>query len=205
MNTITLNAADLVSIATLYNYGDTSRAPITEDLAGVMVKVENGQLTAAATDRYTLATYAARVDDRDIASEFKLPITACKWISTNVKKGNKWSTPAPVAIEITDEEIAIQLENTRATYANTPNRSLKLDRLMPLINEWKPAETASPVMLNNKFLARITKLMDDFGRIEKATYELGQLPNGATNRPGPVRITAGSFRLLIQPNLFTTD
>lgn len=202
MNTITISAADLVSVATLYNYGDTSRAPIAEDLAGVLVKVENGQLTAAATDRYTLATFTAEVDDRDLPNEFKLSIAACKWIVTNVKKGNKWSTPAPIALEVSEDEIAIQTDNARAVYANTPNKSLKIEKLMPLIDDWRPADTAQPAKLNSKFLSRVTKLLDDFGRVEYATYELGANIHNP-EKLGPVKVTAGNFRVLIQPNLFT--
>lgn len=200
MKKITIEAADLVSVATLYNYSDTSRAPSHEDLAGVMVKVEDGQLTAAATDRYTLATFSTRVDDRDIPSEFKLSIAACKWIITNVKKGNKWTTPAAVGVEITDNEIAIQTDNTRATYPNTTNKSLNIEKLMPMVNDWKPAEVAQPLKLNSKFLSRITKLLDEFSRVDFAKYEIGaNIINPA--KLGPVKVTAGNFRVLIMPNL----
>jgi len=200
MKTITIEAADLVSVATLYNYSDTSRAPAHEDLAGVMVKVEDGQLTAAATDRYTLGTFSARVDDRDMPSEFKLSITACKWIITNVKKGSKWKTPEPVGVDITDEKIFIRTEEAIATYPNTSNKSLSIDKLLPMVNDWKPAEVVQPLKLNSKFLSRITKLLEHFGRVEFAKYEIGaNILN--PGKLGPVKVTAGNFRVLIMPNL----
>jgi len=201
----TITAANAVAIASLVNYADNSKIPITPTLAAVHVTIKDNTLTAIATDRYVMAKFSTVLDVTDgRPSEFRISAAAAKWILANVKKGNKWNTPAPVSLEIDGDNLTITTKETAYTSQLVAGISPKVESLLNLFDEWQPAETAQTLSLGSKFLTKITKLLDDFSRVEFATYELGKAMNGS-DKPGPVKVTAGAFEILIQPRVMPTN
>jgi len=199
--TLMIDAADAVSIATLITAAATKTAAQTTPVLGeIEVLLENGNLTATATDRFMAATYSSTATGEDTA--FRLTAAAAKFLAANVKRVNKhYDTPA-VEFVIDQDARQVTITHGGATFSDTWNAA-KFPAVLNLINNWQPADTAQPVKLRGEFLARLYKFMDSFIRVDYWVFELGSAKSAfRPDRPGPVLATAGKFRVMIQPNIY---
>ena len=198
---ILIEATDAVSIASLAAAAMTgSNAKLTPQLAEVMIVLKAGELNAAATDRYTAATYKTTAAGPDV--EFRLTPAAAKFLIANVKRINKHYDVPPVSFTIDQEARLVTITHGGATFSDYWSE-LGFPAVGGLVESWKPTPDAQPVKLRSDLLARLNKFLDSFTRVEYWILELGE--NTQSNKPGPLVATAGKFRVLIQPNLYKTD
>lgn len=199
--TLMIDAADAVSIATLITAAATKTAAQTTPVLGeIEVLLENGNLSATATDRFMAATYSSTATGEDTA--FRLTAAAAKFLAANVKRVNKhYDTPA-VEFVIDQDARQVTITHGGATFSDTWNAA-KFPAILGMINGWQPADTAQPVKLRGEFLARLYKFTDSFIRVDYWVFELGSAKSAfRPDRPGPVLATAGKFRVMIQPNIY---
>lgn len=198
---ILIEATDAVSIASLAAAAMTGRyAKLTPQLAEVMIVLEAGELNAAATDRYTAATYKTTAAGPDV--EFRLTPAAAKFLIANVKRINKHYEVPPVSFTIDPEARLVTITHSGATFSDYWS-ALGFPAIGGLVEAWKATPDAQPVKLRSDLLARLNKFLDSFTRVEWWILELGQ--NNRSDKPGPLMATAGKFRVLIQPNLYITE
>jgi hypothetical protein len=197
MQTMTLKAADAVSIASLIHAADTSRNPAAPVLAEINLTLTAGQLTAAATDRFCAVSYKAPADGPD--GQLRINAAAAKFITANVKPLNKWHDPAPVVIEYDNDARTFSISQNGATIAGEWV-SAKYPDVVSLFDNWQPATDATPVTLRAEFLGRLNKFLSEFKKIDLWAIELGANPRNP-NRPGVTRAASGNFRFIVQPNL----
>ena len=199
--TITIEATDAVSIASLINAAASGTdAKTTPVLGEIEVLLENGNLSATGTDRFMAATYSSTATGEDTA--FRLTAAAAKFLTANVKRVNKhYATPA-VEFVIDQDARLVTISHGGATFSDTWNAA-KFPAILGMINNWQPADTAQPVKLRGEFLARLYKFTDSFIRVDYWVLELGSAKSAfRPDRPGPVLATAGKFRVMIQPNIY---
>lgn len=212
MLTINLNAADAVAIASLIAAADTQKG-ITPVLEQIRLSVDgSGRITATATNRFMIATYTATALDVSCTCaecatgeprptmELGITAKAAKFITANVKRGNKWNTPDAVELIADTDTRELSVRHGAAVYGDTWPAG-KFPAVESLLTDWTPAAEAQPVKLNQAWLVTLGKLLDGFTKVEFWLYELGADKLGRADRPGPLRATAGSFTALIQPNL----
>tara|TARA_R110000803_G_scaffold32649_2_gene71786 strand:+ start:90 stop:737 length:648 start_codon:yes stop_codon:yes gene_type:complete len=205
--TVMIDAADAVSIASLITAAATKTAAQTTPVLGeIEVSLENGNLTATATDRFMAATYTTAASSTpwsvgDVTT-FRLTAAAAKFLTANVKRVNKHYDTPPVEFVIDQDTRLVTISHGGATFSDTWI-SAKFPAVLNLINEWQPADTAQPVKLRGEFLARLYKFTDSFIRVDYWVLELGSAKSAfRLDRPGPVLATAGKFRVMIQPNIY---
>ena len=199
--TLMIDAADAVSIATLITAAATKTAAQTTPVLGeIEVLLDNGNLTATATDRFMAATYSSTASGEDAA--FRLTAAAAKFLTANVKRVNKhYETPA-VEFVIDQDARQVMITHGGATFSDTWIGA-KFPAVLNLINEWQPADTAQPVKLRGEFLARLYKFTAAFIRVDYWVLELGATTSTyKADRPGPLMATAGKFRVIIMPNTY---
>lgn len=199
MLTIQLSAADAVAIASLINAtgGNTDNPEV---LNQVRVQVSgSGQIVATATNRFMIATYTATAATYNHDGEFGLTAKAAKFITTNVKRGNKWNTPDHVELIADMDTLELSVRHGAAVYGDVWPAA-KYPDVSSLITEWQPAADVMPVKLRQTWLVALGKLTDGFNKVDFWLYELGAARFN-TAKPGPVKATAGNFTALIQPNL----
>lgn len=199
--TIMIDAADAVSIASLITAAATKTAAQTTPVLGeIEVLLDNGNLTATATDRFMAATYSSTATGED--TTFRLTAAAAKFLAANVKRVNKhYATPA-VQFVIDQDARLVTISHGGATFSDTWDAA-KFPAILGMIDGWKPADTAQPVKLRGEFLARLYKFTDSFIRVDYWIIELGANTNGyRPERAGVVRATAGKFRVILQPNIY---
>lgn len=196
MNTITIKAADAVSIASLFN--TLARDQVTPVLTEIQLTLTAGKLTAYATDRFCLASYECDADGPD--GELRLTTAIAKWIVTNVKPKNKHYAPAPVVIDYDTDIRELSVRHDNATIAGAWTNA-KYPGVSQLLESWDADPDAKPVTLNANFLTRLNKFLRDFKKVELWIFETGKAPFSRNDRPGPVRAKSGPFTFLIQPNL----
>jgi hypothetical protein len=210
MLTIQLQAADAVAIASLIAAADNNKG-ITPVLEQIRLNIHgSGVITASATNRFMIATYTA---DADVSCscnvcgtgserpEMEIGITAAaaKFITANVKRGNKWNTPANVELIADVETRELSVRHGAAVYGDVWPAG-KFPDIDELITEWTPATEVMPVKLRQTWLSALGKLTDGFNKVDFWLYELGAARFNS-GKPGPVKATAGNFTALIQPNL----
>ena len=205
--TVMIDAADAVSIASLITAAATKTAAQTTPVLGeIEVSLENGNLTATATDRFMAATYTTAASSTpwsvgDVTT-FRLTAAAAKFLTANVKRVNKHYDTPPVEFVIDQDTRLVTISHGGATFSDTWI-SAKFPAVLNLINEWQPADTAQPVKLRGEFLARLYKFTDSFIRVDYWVLELGSAKSAfRPDRPGPVLATADKFRVMIQPNIY---
>ena len=200
--TITIDAADAVSIASLITAAATkTAAQATPVLGEIEVLLDNGNLTATATDRFMAATYSSTATGEDAA--FRLTAAAAKFLTANVKRVNKHYDTPPVLFVIDQDARQVTISHGGATFMDTWNAAKFPAILDAMINEWQPADLAQPVKIRGEFLARLYKFTDAFVRVDYWVLELGSAKSAfRPDRPGPVLATAGKFRVMIQPNIY---
>ena len=194
-----IEAADAVSIASLVTAAASkTAAQVTPVLGEIEVLLDNGNLTATATDRFMAATYTTTATGDNAA--FRLTAAAAKFLAANVKRVNKhYATPA-VQFVIDQEQHQVTISHGGATFTDNWI-SAKFPAVLGLIDGWQPATEAQPVKLRGEFLARLYKLTDSFIRVDYWVVELGASTSTyKPERPGPLMATAGKFRVLIMPN-----
>jgi DNA polymerase III sliding clamp (beta) subunit (PCNA family) len=192
---ITIKSTDTASIASLINAAASgSDAKFTPSLGEIGITVVNGELTATATDRYMGATYSSTASGED--ASFRLTTAAAKFLTANVKKASQASE---VEFVIDEEARRVTITHGASTFSDTWN-TMKFPEILKLIDGWKPTEAAVPVTLKSEFLARLYKFTSAFTKVEYWNLELG-LSEGNRDRPGAVRASSGSFRVIIMPNL----
>lgn len=199
MLTIQLRAADAVAIASLINAtgGNVDNPAVLQQ---VRVNVSgSGHVTATATNRFMVATYTATAAAYNHDGEFGLTANAAKFITANVKRGNKWTTPEAVELIADVDTRELSVRHGAAVFGDTWPAG-KFPEVLSLITEWTPAATAQAVKLRTAWLGVLGKLLDGFTKVDFWLYELGAAPFHV-DRPGPVKATAGNFTALIQPNL----
>ena len=195
-NQILIEATDAVSIASLAAAAMTgSNAKLTPQLAEVMIVLKAGELNAAATDRYTAATYKTTAAGPDV--EFRLTPAAAKFLIANVKRINKHYDVPPVSFTIDPEARLVTITHGGATFSDYWSE-LGFPAVGGLVEAWKPAIEHTSVTLKSEFLARLNKFLDAFVRVEAWNLELG-LNTRSPSNPGTVMATAGNFSVLIQP------
>lgn len=200
MLTIQLTAADAVAIASLAA-ATNGRDAGAEVLGQIRVKVSgSGQIMATATNRYMVATYATTAATYNHDGEFGITPAAAKFITANVKRGNKWNTPDNVELIANVDTGELSVRHGAAVYGDVWPLG-KFPAIESLITDWTPAATAMPVKLRQAFVVTLAKLMNGFEKVDYWTYELGAATMNRTDRPGPVKATAGQFTALIMPNL----
>jgi hypothetical protein len=197
-NTILIEAADAVSIASLAAAAATgSSAKATPQLADVRILLEAGELNAAATDRYTAATYKTTATGPDV--EFRLTPAAAKFLIANVKRINKHYDVPPVSFTIDPEARLVTITHGGATFSDTWSAA-RFPAIGVLVGSWEPAIEHTSVSLKSEFLARLNKFLDSFVRVEAWNLELG-LNTRNPSLPAPVMATSGNFSVLIQPRI----
>jgi hypothetical protein len=197
-NQILIKAADAVSIASLAAAAITgSDTKLMPALAEIRVSLEAGELNAAATDRYTAATYKSEATGPD--TEFRLTPAAAKFLIANVKRINKHYEVPPVSFTIDTEARLVTITHGGATFSDTWNAA-RFPAIGGLVEGWKPAIEHTSVSLRSEFLARLNKFLDAFVRVEAWNLELG-LNTHNPRVPGAVMATAGNFSVLIQPRM----
>lgn len=200
MEQITIPAADAVAIASLATFTANPKDG-TPVLAEIEVSVTGSQLTAYGTDRYTAAEYRAELPGAwhlDTVT-FRLSATAAKFLTSNVKKLNKWSNPGGVTFTVDQEARTVEIAYNGATLQDAWT-AFKYPDIAPLLADWQPAPENNPVKLNANFLARLGKLLDAFTKLELWVLQTGAARFNP-DKPGPVMATAGNYRVLIMPNL----
>lgn len=199
MLTIQLTAADAVAIASLIN-ATTGRETHAEVLGQVRVRVAgDGRITATATNRFMVATYTTTAATYNHDGEFGITPAAAKFITANVKRGNKWNTPENVELIANVDTGELSVRHGAAVYGDTWPAG-KFPPIETLITDWTPAAAVMPVKLRQNFLTTLAKLMNGFEKVDYWTYELGAGSVHRADKPGPVKATAGNFTALIQPN-----
>ena len=199
MLTIQLTAADAVAIASLIA-ATAGREPHADVLGQIHVSVAgSGKITATATNRFMVATYTTTAATYNHDGEFGITPAAAKFITANVKRGNKWNTPENVELIADVETRELSVRHGAAVYGDVWP-SGKFPDVSGLITNWQPAAAAMPVKLRQTFMATLGKLMDGFEKVDYWLYELGGDAHGR-ERPGPVKATAGNYTALIMPNL----
>jgi len=207
MLTINLSATDAVSIASLIaTAGDGKETPV---LGQVRILPDfNGNLMAVATNRYVAATYTMdTAAPADLPADgFGLSAAACKFITANVKRGNKWHTPAGVEIIANLDTRELSVRHGAAVLGDTWPAGKYPAAIVGMVESWQPATDYGAVKLGQSWLNQLGKLMDGFAKVDAWLIELGQ--GDAYNvdgvrrdkvRPGAVRATAGKFTALVQP------
>tara|TARA_R110000782_G_scaffold160548_1_gene252613 strand:+ start:306 stop:935 length:630 start_codon:yes stop_codon:yes gene_type:complete len=198
---VSITAADAVSIASLVNAAATTAgAKITPVLGEIEVRLDNGNLTATATDRFMAATYSSTATGQDTV--FRLTAAAAKFLAANVKRVNKHYDTPPVEFVISQEDRAVTISHGGATFTDNWNFA-NFPAILNLIDEWQPAAAAQPVKMRAEFLARLYKFVDAFIKVDYWLLELGATINTARpERAGPLMATAGKFRVIIMPNTY---
>lgn len=212
MLTIELNAADAVAIASLIN-ATGGNVDVPDVLKQIRLSMDgSGQITAAATNRFMVATYTATaaavsctcnecaIGTERPAMELGISAKAAKFITANVKRGNKWTTPDQVELIADMDTRELSVRHGAAVYGDVWPVG-KYPDMSSLITEWQPAADLMPVKLRTTWLVALGKLTDGFNKVDYWLYELGAARFN-TAKPGPVKATAGNFTALIQPNLF---
>lgn len=212
MLTIQLTAADAVAIASLIA-ATGGNVDNPEVLNQIRLSVDgSGQIAATATNRFMIATYSATAagvsctcaecatGEPRPTMELGITAKAAKFITANVKRGNKWNTPDNVELIADTDTRELSIRHGAAIYGDTWPAG-KFPAVESLLTEWTPATQAQPVKLNQAWLVTLGKLLDGFTKVDFWLYELGADKLGRADRPGPLRATAGSFTALIQPNL----
>lgn len=210
MLTIELNATDAVSIASLI-----ATAADSKDITQVLHQVRilpglDGRLMAVATNRYVAATYTtdtpAPVDLP--ADGLGLSAAACKFITANVKRVNKWNSPAGVELIANLDTRELSVRHGAAVLGDTWPAGTYPVAIVGMVDAWQPATDGNAVKLGQTWLNQLGKLIDGFSKVDAWLFELGH--NAAYNKdgvnrhplkPGAVRATAGNFTALIQPRL----
>jgi hypothetical protein len=201
-NQILIEAADAVSIASLAAAAVTgSDTKLTPQLAEIRILLEAGELNAAATDRYTAATYKTTATGPD--TEFRLTPAAAKFLIANVKRINKHYEVPAVSFTIDQEARLVTITHGGATFSDTWSAA-RFPAIGGLVEGWKATPDAQPVKLRSDLLARLNKFLDSFTRVEWWILELGENRNSYP-MPGPVMATAGKFRVLMQPNTYSAN
>lgn len=202
MITITIEATDAVSIASLINLTD----PKTLGLDSVFLASSPTNTVAIGTDRYVLGRYTSQQSTTTASEpiEWKLTSNACKFITANVKPLNKWHTPTPLTVEIDPDQRSFTISTGQASFSDTWDRQAprtNSETLGKIVDEWKAAELALPNQIAIKFLVKLSKLMNGFTKIDKFVFQLGHNDRNPT-KPAPIRASApGGWEVLIQPNL----
>lgn len=208
MNLITINltAADAVSIASLIN------ATAAKDSLEVLEQVRivpglNGELYALGTNRYVAAQFKitrAQVTGELPDTGIGLSAAACKFITTNVKRVNKWNTPDRVELIANTETREISVRHGAAVIGDTWAAGNYPVNLLSMVESWEPAPAVAPVNLGTQLLATLGKFIDSFTKVEAWTLELGAASSELARErgyAGPLRATAGNFTALIQPRV----
>jgi hypothetical protein len=209
MLTIQLTATDAVSIASLIaTAGDVKETP---PLGQVRILPDsNGQIIAVATNRYIAATYATdTAAPADLPADgFGLSAAACKFITANVKRGNKWHTPAGVELIANLDTRELSVRHGAAVLGDTWPAGNYPAAIVGMVDAWQPATDYGAVKLGQTWLNQLGKLIDGFTKVDAWLLELGQnaayAAAGVTRdnmKPGPVRATSGRFTALIQPRV----
>lgn len=210
MLTIELNATDAVSIASLI-----ATAADSKDTTQVLHQVRilpglDGRLMAVATNRYVAATYTTDTPaPADLpAAGVGLSAAACKFITANVKRLNKWNSPAGVEIIANLETRELSVRHGAAVLGDTWPAGNYPAQVVGMVDAWQPATDGNAVKLGQTWLNQLGKLLDGFTKVDAWLFELGQNAAYAAGdvkrdnqRPGPVRATAGNFTALIQPRV----
>ena len=201
INTVEITATDAVSIASLINAAaNGTDAKTTPVLGEIELVLDNGNLTATATDRFMAATYSSTATGQDVT--FRLTAAAAKFLAANVKRVNKhYETPA-VLFVIDGDARQVTISHGGATFTDSW-AAAQFPKILDLINEWQPADLAQPVKLRGEFLARLYKFTAAFIRVDYWLVELGATTSTyKPERAGPIRATAGKFRVIIMPNTY---
>jgi hypothetical protein len=205
MKTLTIKAADAVSIASLIN--GASKDKWTPILTAIHVRIIDGTVTAISTDRYTAARYDTTGDGPD--GELMITADIAKFITANVKAGkSRYAEPEPVELTYSNETREISARHGLAVIgdtwpaSSTPNRpGTGFPDVASIMDTWTADTTPRAVTLKSEFLARLNKFLDSFKKTDLWLLELGANPNGNATKPGPVMARSGKFSVLIQPNL----
>lgn len=209
MLTIQLTATDAVSIASLIaTAGDGKETPVLGQVR--IVPGLDGNILAVATNRYVAATYATdTAAPADLpAAGFGLSAAACKFITANVKRVNKWHSPAGVELIANLETRELSVRHGAAVIGDIWPADNYPVAIVGMVDSWQPATDYGAVKLGQTWLNQLGKLIDGFSKVDAWLFELGQ--GVAYNvgdvkrdkvRPGAVRATAGRFTALVQPRV----
>lgn len=197
---IELTKNQALTLATMAIAADTSRNAVTPVLTQVAVTVENGKLTAAATDRFMAVKYVDDVIGDD--GEFRLTQGLAKFLKTNLTKSYRYD----VTITVENRDVTVQLFDgpslTETWY------DAKYPAIVDLIDKWEPDTQHRTLAMKLEFLARLEKI-----KLDGEFAELWHLEPGANtynpNRPGPLmaRAAKSDRRLvaIVQPNLLVEE
>jgi hypothetical protein len=195
---LTLTKQQAESLGSLVAFADKGR-DANRVLTEIKVTVKDGQLTAVATDRYTVARFIDEVVAPDM--EFRITSLMAKWITDNLKV--KGYSP-----ELTLEpgeigSVTASLEDGARNFTDSVS-NWKFPEVEKLFTEWEAAATIPALSLRAEFLGKLEKLKANGQKAEVWRFEPGANKfNG--NKPGPVKATAlkvdSKLTALIQPNL----
>lgn len=195
---LTLTKQQAESLGSLVAFADKGR-DANRVLTEIKVTVKDGQLTAVATDRYTVARFIDEVVAPDM--EFRITSLMAKWITDNLKV--KGYSP-----ELTLEpgeigSVTASLEDGARNFTDSVS-NWKYPEVEKLFAEWQAASNLTAVSLKAEFLGKLEKLKANGQKAEVWKFEPGLAPN-YSSKPGPMFATAmkaeGKLTALIQPNL----
>lgn len=186
-NVIPANA--IHAIAALANF--TTSNDVTPIIGNVAVSMQNGELVAYATDRYTIAEYRTQLENAPADFDsILIPADFLTKLARSVRR-NMF-----VHMSVGLDSATFNFAGGSMTVTLSTGNFPPVERL--LVDE--PTNLPESVLLRPTLLARLAKLKD-FTKAPK-DGEVRFLFQSAGDRDNaPVQISGGPYRVLIQPNL----
>jgi hypothetical protein len=195
---LTKNTAN--TLASLLVFADNPRASVNRQLTEINCKIEAGQLTAQATDRYALVQFTDTLEAADC--QFRLTHNLAKFIKANT--GKRYS--GPVEIELGDGgEVTISLDYGRQSLTEIPSQAA-YPELSKLLEGWKADTEAKIQAFRIDLLSKLAAVQLEGRKAEVWEFEQGQNPSELSGRPGPLLARHGKKLVaMVQPNLLRRD
>jgi hypothetical protein len=191
---LTKNTAN--TLASLLVFADNPRSTITRQLTEIACKIESGQLTAWATDRYALVQFTDTLEAENC--EFRLTHNLAKFIKANA--GKRYS--GPVEIEIAEAgEVTVSLDYGRQSLTEIASQA-KYPELNKILETWEASTEAKIQAFRIELLSKLAAVQIEGRKAEIWQFEQGKNPGSLGDRPGPLMAKHGTKLLaVVQPNL----
>ena len=159
----------------------------------IRCEVNTNQITAIATDKYSLAVATYEIDTDIIDDVFYIDADAAKFIAG--LKAPRYGS-FPVEFDFGVEEIRISYDGQSITQYS---QNTAYPPVVDMIHHWQAADAAADLAINMQRVATYSKLIGSDGKkIEKWVMKLGA--NAANPaKPAPLRFEAGEITILSQP------
>lgn len=194
MITINLPAKIAKSVASLNAVAASpkSYAPLFQT---VRVEIASNEVTAMATDKYSLAVASYFLDTDTPDAVFYLDTLAVKFIS-GIKLPSR-GFAGIVKIEIEDDRLTVSYDSLSQSF---PYKSFEYpaQHLTGMVANWQMGTEPLPFGVDPNRFASFAKILDEDGnKIARWVMSFGQPKDG--NKPAPLRLVSGNITLLTQP------